>query len=31
MHAVTYINEGREFKIYRLEMLEQYGCSTDLV
>ncbi|CAG5128263.1 unnamed protein product [Candidula unifasciata] len=30
MAAVTYINENREFRTYRLSLIEKYGCSRDL-
>ncbi|CAL1547050.1 unnamed protein product [Lymnaea stagnalis] len=30
MAAVTYIDEKREFRTYRLNLIEKYGCSKDL-
>ncbi|CAG5126905.1 unnamed protein product [Candidula unifasciata] len=30
MAAVTYIDEKREFRTYRLNFIEKYGCSRDL-
>lgn len=30
MRAVTYISDTREFKTYRLELLEQHGCSSEM-
>lgn len=30
MAAVTYINEKRDFRTYRLSLLEEYGCSREL-
>ncbi|KAK6973775.1 serine/threonine-protein kinase PLK1 [Biomphalaria glabrata] len=30
MAAVTYIDEKREFRTYRLNLIEKYGCSRDL-
>ncbi|KAF6126444.1 polo like kinase 1 [Phyllostomus discolor] len=30
MAAVTYINEKRDFRTYRLSLLEEYGCSKEL-
>ena len=31
MGAVTYIDEKRNFRTYKLSLLEQYGCSKELV
>ena len=30
MEAVSYIDEDRNFRTYKLEALEKYGCSRDL-
>lgn len=30
MAAVTYIDERRDFRTYRLSLLEEYGCSKEL-
>uniref|UniRef100_A0A8C8DV07 Serine/threonine-protein kinase PLK n=1 Tax=Oryzias sinensis TaxID=183150 RepID=A0A8C8DV07_9TELE len=30
MAAVTYINEKREFRTYKLSLLEEFGCSKEL-
>lgn len=30
MAAVTYINEKRDFRTYRLSLLEEHGCSREL-
>uniref|UniRef100_A0A8C5D4S9 Serine/threonine-protein kinase PLK n=1 Tax=Gouania willdenowi TaxID=441366 RepID=A0A8C5D4S9_GOUWI len=30
MAAVTYINERREFRTYKLSLLEEFGCNKDL-
>ncbi|XP_070269769.1 serine/threonine-protein kinase PLK1 isoform X2 [Myotis yumanensis] len=30
MAAVTYINEKRDFRTYRLSLLEEFGCSKEL-
>ena len=30
MAAVTYIDEKRDFRTYRLSLLEEYGCSKEL-
>lgn len=30
MSAVTYIDNGRNFRTYKFSTIAQYGCSTDL-
>lgn len=30
MGAVTYINDKRNFRTYKLDLLEKYGCQADL-
>ena len=30
MGAVTYIDEEKRHRTFRLDLLEKYGCSTDL-
>lgn len=30
MAAVTYINEKRDFRTYRLSLLEEFGCCREL-
>lgn len=30
MSAVTYIDEKREFRTYRMSLLEEFGCSKEL-
>lgn len=30
MAAVTYIDEKRDFRTYRLNLVDQYGCTKDL-
>lgn len=30
MAAVTYINEKRDFRTYKLSLLEEFGCSKEL-
>jgi len=30
MGAVTYINEKREDKTFRLDLIEKYGCGSEL-
>lgn len=30
MGAVTYIDEKREFRTYKLSLLEEFGCSKEL-
>ena len=30
MSAVTYIDEKRDFRTYKLSLLEEFGCSTEL-
>ncbi|XP_033181883.1 serine/threonine-protein kinase PLK1-like [Anabas testudineus] len=30
MAAVTYIDEKRDFRTYKLSLLEEYGCSKEL-
>lgn len=31
MQAVSYIDENKMFRTFRLKMIEQYGCSKELV
>lgn len=30
MAAITYIDEKRDFRTFRMNLVEQYGCSKDL-
>lgn len=30
MNAVTYIDEKREFRTYKLSLLEEFGCTKEL-
>ena len=30
MGAVTYIDESRKARTFRLDLIEKYGCSTEL-
>ena len=30
MNACTYIDEKREFRTYRLDRIEKYGCTKEL-
>lgn len=31
MGAVTYIDEKREFRTYKLSLLDEFGCSKELL